>query len=269
MVVNSWTRRLLWGYVAFLTFAAVTVSASRISLNSPLHAGSGWIVALVLCLSPSVLLVQAQVQRQERSVHGHLRVTAVLLVATNWAVQSLWLAPTDSSSSVGTVLVLSMTGAVPVAAATAATVAPLRFLRRHGPRAEPASNSPTSSGVDERRSVYFAERDGYVKIGTSVDPTVRLKELAKGGTHAPDNITVGPLRLLATHPGGLAVERALHHRFADSRVVKTTESGKLLATEWFRKSPELLNYIDNVRRAGACHAFSQSSPAEPRREGSD
>lgn len=85
-------------------------------------------------------------------------------------------------------------------------------------------------------SVYFAASGSRIKIGWSARVTARLAQLQTGN---PD-----PVRLLATTPGGRALERRLHERFADAR----------LAGEWFEATPELTTYIEqlavtNLRRA--------------------
>ena len=75
-------------------------------------------------------------------------------------------------------------------------------------------------------SVYFAECDGRVKIGWSKKVGTRIAQLQTGNA--------SPIRLLGTTPGGLAVERALHERFAAARV----------AGEWFDLTPELRAHIE-------------------------
>lgn len=73
------------------------------------------------------------------------------------------------------------------------------------------------------RVVYFAERNGLVKIGTTINPALRMRAL---GAH-----------LLAVEPGGFVREARLHARFADDH-----DFG-----EWFRPSGELLGYIDGLK----------------------
>jgi hypothetical protein len=80
--------------------------------------------------------------------------------------------------------------------------------------------------------VYFARAASRIKIGWSRNVGTRLAQLQ---TANPD-----PIVLLATTPGGRALERQLHERFASDRV-----SG-----EWFDATDELLNHIaelDHVR----------------------
>lgn len=71
-------------------------------------------------------------------------------------------------------------------------------------------------------AVYFAERDGLIKIGASRRPAVRAAALRAD--------------LLAFLPGDARTEAALHLTFAHLR-----ESG-----EWFRPAPELLAFIDRL-----------------------
>lgn len=71
-----------------------------------------------------------------------------------------------------------------------------------------------------RRSVvYYVERDGLVKIGTSTQVEQRVKAL-RG-------------RLLAVEPGGHNRESQLHERFEHLRVMG----------EWHRPEPDLLDHI--------------------------
>lgn len=72
------------------------------------------------------------------------------------------------------------------------------------------------------RRIYFAERDGRIKIGSSTNVAQRMVALDAS--------------LLASMPGGVAAERRLHRRFADARI----------AGEWFRPTPELMSFIAEV-----------------------
>lgn len=67
--------------------------------------------------------------------------------------------------------------------------------------------------------VYFAEARGMVKIGFSSDTSRRMYEV--------------DARLLATVPGSIALERAVHRLFADDRV----------DGEWFRPSQAIQAFI--------------------------
>lgn len=81
--------------------------------------------------------------------------------------------------------------------------------------------------------VYFVERENLIKIGTTINLTRRLGALNSGQTLAP-GMTVGPVALLGSEPGGRDHERELHARFAADRIE---------GTEWFRPSPQLRAYI--------------------------
>lgn len=89
-------------------------------------------------------------------------------------------------------------------------------------------------GVDDlsgrERFVYFAERDGRIKIGTSNQVAERLRSL--GAT------------LLGQLPGGFDVEKALHQRFAPYA----------LGHEWFRDSPEIRTFIGLIDAPPASEA---------------
>lgn len=74
-------------------------------------------------------------------------------------------------------------------------------------------------------SVYFAQVNDRVKIGWSKKVSARLAQLQTGSAH--------PIQLLGTVPGGRALERRLHDRFAPLRI-----SG-----EWFQAGPDLLAYV--------------------------
>jgi hypothetical protein len=75
-------------------------------------------------------------------------------------------------------------------------------------------------------SVYFAQDPASteIKIGFSRSVRSRLAGLGR------------PVRLLATREGNREVESAIHHRFRHARV----------RGEWFRPTPELLAYIEEI-----------------------
>lgn len=78
-------------------------------------------------------------------------------------------------------------------------------------------------------SVYFVRgAAGHIKIGFSSDVPKRIEALQ---CSSPE-----PLELLATMPGNMAIERALHSRFERARV----------AGEWFRPTDELLSFIESL-----------------------
>lgn len=75
---------------------------------------------------------------------------------------------------------------------------------------------------DAAPRVYYAERDGLIKIGTSRNVPVRMDALKA--------------RLLAIEPGGPTVERTRHEQFGDSRVVG----------EWFQPTAGLHAHIASL-----------------------
>ncbi|MGE7204945.1 GIY-YIG nuclease family protein [Sphingomonas sp. NPDC019816] len=94
---------------------------------------------------------------------------------------------------------------------------------------EARSVQPQSATAD--RLVYFiGGTDGPVKIGSSANPSARLKEVQTGSFRA--------LSILAVCPGGFTQERVYHHRFADDR----------LHGEWFARTPALEAEIASLSR---------------------
>lgn len=85
---------------------------------------------------------------------------------------------------------------------------------------------------DREPVVYFAERHGFVKIGHSRQPEIRLDQIGKGSC-MPSGMCIGPVRLVATMPGALADEKATHARFDHLR----------FEGEWFLLDDELWGYI--------------------------
>lgn len=71
-------------------------------------------------------------------------------------------------------------------------------------------------------TVYFAERNGLIKIGWTRNIAQRMRALSRGA-QAIAGQTVGPVTRLASYRGSRWVEAELHHRFAEYRV----------AGEWF------------------------------------
>lgn len=78
---------------------------------------------------------------------------------------------------------------------------------------------------------YFLECGEFIKIGFSRNLKGRLDMLSCGNPY--------PIKLLATIRGWKHIETDLHERFASAR-----HRG-----EWFRKTPELLDFVE--RRRGA------------------
>jgi hypothetical protein len=87
--------------------------------------------------------------------------------------------------------------------------------------------------------VYFVERDGLIKIGTTTNLHTRLRSLGQGGCKMPEGMTVGPVNLLASIPGDRLDESKYHERFRRQRV----------GGEWFRPNKALLRLVEDLQRA--------------------
>lgn len=86
--------------------------------------------------------------------------------------------------------------------------------------------------------VYFIRSGDFIKIGWSKTPELRADQIRRGG-HAlrpSAGLAEDPV-LLAYSPGSRKDEAALHQRFKE-----TNDQG-----EWFRRSPELDELIDETR----------------------
>jgi len=89
---------------------------------------------------------------------------------------------------------------------------------------KPAPPKPAETSV-----VYFLAAGPFIKIGKgSGDATKRASELQTGCPY--------PITILATMPGGVREEKALHRRFARIRA----------HGEWFRAEDFLLNFIASI-----------------------
>lgn len=99
-----------------------------------------------------------------------------------------------------------------------------------------ASTWKASAERRERQTVYFIRCEGFIKIGISVDPKTRLRniQVSGNGTHAPAGINLTSAEIVALEPGGYDRESELHKKFAALRV----------AGEWFTEVPELTAYIE-------------------------
>lgn len=89
--------------------------------------------------------------------------------------------------------------------------------------------------------VYFAEREGFVKIGRTVNVAKRMHDIGKGSC-MPQGMSVGPVRLLALiycacEGRGCVRERHYHDAFRD----------KWLEGEWFLLDHELRAFIGGLQ----------------------
>jgi hypothetical protein len=88
--------------------------------------------------------------------------------------------------------------------------------------------------------VYFAERDGFVKIGRTAGLKKRMHDIGKGSC-MPQGMSVGPVRLLAViycacETKGCVRERHFHDKFRES----------WLEGEWFLLDRTLASYIGGL-----------------------
>lgn len=90
----------------------------------------------------------------------------------------------------------------------------------------------TDDRPDGTMKVYFVRESGMgaIKIGVSKQLNKRMSELSR--------ILPYKIDLLATIAGGREVEWTLHNRFDHARIQR----------EWFRPVPELLAYIEEIKR---------------------
>lgn len=89
---------------------------------------------------------------------------------------------------------------------------------------------------DEPGWVYFADNGSHIKIGFTRTATSLRSRKKQLGTHAPNGVEI-----LYLEAGDGEAEKALHRKFAEFRV----------RGEWFRKAPELLEYIEQRKQVAA------------------
>jgi hypothetical protein len=77
--------------------------------------------------------------------------------------------------------------------------------------------------------VYFVRRDDFIKIGTSIQPTKRIRDLEHAAGRKFDSTLV--VR------GGQAKEKRYHATFRHLRTMG----------EWFRADPELLDFMATLK----------------------
>lgn len=83
---------------------------------------------------------------------------------------------------------------------------------------------------DDRFRVYFIEAQGFIKIGFTSNLPQRIQAIRSG-------IPYGETILLHDIPGDFDLEVDMHRKFSHLR-----ERG-----EWFRKEPELLDFIAAIK----------------------
>jgi hypothetical protein len=99
------------------------------------------------------------------------------------------------------------------------------------PPAPSVEPEPSVDRMFREGVVYFFRAGDFIKIGFSRDWRARLRTMQTGSPH--------PIIHLWSMPGSHATEGEMHSRFAHLRA-----NG-----EWFEAAPDLLTYIDGLRKA--------------------
>lgn len=113
------------------------------------------------------------------------------------------------------------------------------------------------ASLNRAHCVYFAERDGFLKIGRTVDARKRMHDIGKGSC-MPQGMSVGPVRLLALiycacTGQGCVRERHYHDKFRDKR----------LEGEWFLFDREMASFIGGLEDCLDDDLREVSAPASP------
>lgn len=87
-------------------------------------------------------------------------------------------------------------------------------------------------------TTYFVERQGLLKIGKASHLPTRIRDINRGSGAIP-GMTITPVNILATMPGGRPVEKALHELFDFLR-----HGG-----EWFRYEEPLVTFVESIAAA--------------------
>lgn len=112
-----------------------------------------------------------------------------------------------------------------------AIVGSAEFHKEYGELLSKLSNDAENDGDNNaskhstRGFVYFIRSANAVKIGVTRNLSTRMSELQVSNAHR--------LELIAAIPGGRALEKRLHEKFARHRA-----NG-----EWFRLSPEITEWL--------------------------
>lgn len=85
--------------------------------------------------------------------------------------------------------------------------------------------------------VYYIQCGEFIKIGTSINPEARVRQLDRGGKAMRPSTWAGNPKLIAYLPGNVNKERALHHQFAAQR-----DRG-----EWFVMNQELIDHVTEAQ----------------------
>jgi hypothetical protein len=89
--------------------------------------------------------------------------------------------------------------------------------------------------------VYYIQCGQFVKIGYSINPEDRVKQIRRGGRAARPTVWADDPKLLGYEPGARDLEASRHAQFADLH-----DRG-----EWFTLTPALAEHIEGVRQAQA------------------
>lgn len=121
---------------------------------------------------------------------------------------------------------------------------------RAGDRMSLSTILPLHARTDLGPFVYYIQCGMFVKIGTSIDPYNRRKQLesGNGGKAQRPDIWVDEVILLASEIGSVYHERQRHEQFAHLR-----HRG-----EWFYLTEELADFIEAVQFSGAMKAVELS-----------
>ena len=106
--------------------------------------------------------------------------------------------------------------------------------------AHPATDALRGARQIHEDVVYFVERHGFVKIGTTQNLPARLASLDRGDS-AISGMIVDPVTVLAVMPGGRPVEQAIHALFEHLRY----------DGEWFLLDGALVPFVKSVAEARA------------------
>ena len=131
--------------------------------------------------------------------------------------------------------------------------------RRQGKPERPPPRTPESvrrrrvARITHEPLVYYAVRDGLVKVGTTVHFRKRMQEL-----HTEE--------VLAVEPGGRDLEQARHAEFAEYQVIHPDRKGNRSGqNEWFRPGERLIAHATTLRSVYSVPDFSKRPVHGPKR----
>lgn len=84
--------------------------------------------------------------------------------------------------------------------------------------------------------VYFIRHGDCIKVGTSINPAARLRQLSRVDDKTLRPLALGTPELVACIPGSVRHEREWHRRFASKRIVG----------EWFVIDDELISAVSEA-----------------------